>query len=70
VLRGWIDYYGKFWYRNFSYRLWSAIQSRLLKWMKAKYRIATRPAQHGLALARAENPQLFVHWYLLRASNG
>lgn len=70
VLRGWIDYYGKFWYRNFSYRLWSAIQSRLLKWMKAKYRIATRPAQHRLALARAENPQLFAHWYLLRASNG
>jgi RNA-directed DNA polymerase len=70
VLRGWIDYYGKFWYRNFSYRLWSAMQSRLLKWMKAKYRIATRPARHRLALARAENPQLFAHWYLLRASNG
>lgn len=70
VLRGWIEYYGKFWYRNFSYRLWSAMQSRLLKWMKAKYRIATRPAQHRLALARAENPQLFAHWYLLRASNG
>ena len=70
VLRGWIDYYGKFWYRNFSYRLWSAMQSRLLKWMKAKYRIATRSAQHRLALARAENPQLFAHWYLLRASNG
>ena len=70
VLRGWIEYYGKFWYRNFSYRLWSAMQSRLLKWMKAKYRIATRSAQHRLALARAENPQLFAHWYLLRASNG
>ena len=37
VLRGWIEYYGKFWYRNFSYRLRSAMQSRLLKWMKAKY---------------------------------
>ena len=70
VLRGWIEYYGKFWYRNFSYRLWSAMQSRLLKWMKAKYRIAIRSAQHRLALARAENPQLFAHWYLLRASNG
>ena len=70
VLRGWIDYYGKFWYRNFSYRMWSAMQSRLLKWMKAKYRIATRPAQHRLVLARAESPQLFAHWYLLRASNG
>jgi len=70
VLRGWIEYYGKFWYRNFSYRLWSAMQSRLLKWMKAKYRIAARQAQHRLALAQADNPQLFAHWYLLRASNG
>ena len=70
VLRGWIEYYGKFWYRNFSYRLWSAMQSRLLKWMKGKYRISTRQAQHRLALARQENPQLFAHWYLLRASNG
>ena len=70
VLRGWIEYYGKFWYRNSSYRLWSATQSRLLKWMKAKYRIATRQAQRRLALARAENPRLFAHWYLLRASNG
>lgn len=69
VLRGWIEYYGKFWYRNFSYRLWSAMQSRLLKWMKAKYRISTRQAQHRLNLARQENPQLFAHWYLLRASN-
>ncbi|MEE7161893.1 hypothetical protein Q0S75_23605 [Escherichia coli O156:H5] len=30
-MRGWIEYYEKFWYRNFSYRLWSAMQSRLLK---------------------------------------
>ncbi len=37
ILRGWIDYYGKFWYRNFSYRLWSAFQSRLARWMKNKY---------------------------------
>jgi hypothetical protein len=68
VLRGWIGYYGKFRYRNFSYRWWSAMQSRLLKWMKAKYRISTRQARHRLNLARQEYPQLFAHWYLLRAS--
>lgn len=70
VLRGWIEYYGKFWYRNFSYRLWSAIQSRLLKWMKNKYRLSIRQAQHRLDLVRRESPELFAHWYLLRASNG
>jgi hypothetical protein len=69
VVRGWIEYYGKFWYRNFSYRLWSALQSRLLKWTKAKYRISTRQAERKLAQARQENPQLFARWYLLRAAN-
>lgn len=69
VVRGWIEYYGKFWYRNFSYRLWSAMQSRLIKWMKAKFRISTRQAKHRLHLAQRENPGLFAHWYLLRASD-
>ena len=69
VIRGWIEYYGKFWYRNFSYRLWSALQSRLLKWMKSKHRISIRQAEHRLRLVRRENPELFAHWYLLRASN-
>jgi RNA-directed DNA polymerase len=66
ILRGWIEYYGKFWYRNFGYRLWSAFQSRLLKWMKAKYRIGNRKAQRRLDLLRREKPTLFAHWYLLR----
>ncbi len=69
ILRGWIEYYGKFWYRNFSFRLWSAFQSRLLKWMKAKYRLSTKKAERKLFLLKSQNPQLFAHWYLLRASN-
>ena len=69
ILRGWIEYYGKFWYRNFSYHLWSVFQSRLLKWVKSKYRISTRKAERKLELLRKENPKLFAHWYLLRASN-
>lgn len=63
VIRGWIEYYGKFWYRNFNYPLWSALQSRLLKWMKSKYRISIRQAEHRLRLVRRENPELFAHWY-------
>lgn len=69
VVRGWIEYYGKFWYRNFSYRLWSALQSRLLKWMKSKYRISVRQAERKLNQARRDNPTLFAHWYLLRATS-
>lgn len=69
ILRGWIEYYGKFWYRNFGYHLWSVFQSRLLKWIKSKYRISTKKAKHKLALLKKEKPRLFVHWYLLRAPN-
>jgi len=69
VLRGWIAYYGKFWYRNFSYRLWSVFQSRLVKWAQMKYRITTRKAERWLAQLRKERPTLFAHWYLLRASD-
>ena len=68
-LRGWIEYYGKFWYRNFSYHLWSVFQSRLVKWMKARYRISTRKAEYRLNLLRKEHPKLFAHWELLRGSN-
>jgi len=69
ILRGWIEYYGKFWYRNFGYHLWRVFQSRLVKWVKSKYRISTKKAEHKLALLKREQPKLFVHWYLLRASN-
>lgn len=69
VLRGWIAYYGKFWYRHFSYRLWSVFQSRLVKWAQMKYRLPTRRAERWLAQLRTERPTLFAHWYLLRATN-
>jgi group II intron reverse transcriptase/maturase len=69
TLRGWIAYYGKFWYRNFGYRLWSAMQSRLLKWAMRKYRLSTKEAQWRLDQLRKKRPQLFAHWYLLHASS-
>ncbi len=69
TIRGWIEYYGKFWYRNFSYRLWSAFQSRLVKWACAKFRISTRAAERRFVRLRQEHPRLFAHWYLLRATN-
>jgi RNA-directed DNA polymerase len=69
ILRGWIEYYGKFWYRNFGYHLWSVFQSRLVKWMRSKYKISAKRAEFKLALLKREKPRLFVHWYLLRATN-
>ena len=68
-LRGWINYYGKFWYRTFSYRIWSVFQSRLVKWVSNKYRMATRAAERRLERWRKIHPNYFAHWELLRASN-
>lgn len=69
TLRGWIKYYGKFWYRTFSYRLWSVFQSRLIKWASNKYRIPTREAERRLYKFQKVRPTFFAHWELLRASN-
>jgi len=69
TLRGWIEYYGKFWYRNFGYRLWSVFQSRLVKWARNKYRISQREAERRLGLLQRSHPTFFAHWYLLRAAN-
>jgi RNA-directed DNA polymerase len=60
TVRGWIAYYGKHWYRNFSYRLWSVLQSRLIKWVEAKYRLGPRAASHRLNLMKKEDPSLFA----------
>lgn len=68
-LRGWINYYGKFWYRAFSYRVWGVFQSRLIKWASNKYRISTREAEQRLEKLRKIRPNLFAHWELFRASN-
>ncbi|RYD34400.1 MAG: reverse transcriptase [Verrucomicrobiaceae bacterium] len=43
------------------------MQSRLLKWVKARRRIGPRAAAHRLNLMTKENPTLFAHWYPLRA---
>ncbi|HAH6221989.1 TPA: reverse transcriptase [Escherichia coli] len=37
--------------------------------MFGNYRLSNRKAQRKLTLVRKEYPKLFVHWYLLRASN-
>ncbi len=65
TLRGWINYYGKYWYRHFGYRLWSVFQSRLIKWMQCRYRLSHRKAESRLNKIRQSNPFLFVHWHML-----
>jgi group II intron reverse transcriptase/maturase len=66
VLRGWINYYGKFWYRHFGYHLWSRFQSRLVRWVKNTYRLSQRKAERKLDRLRKCMPGLFAHWSLLQ----
>lgn len=69
TIRGWIEYYGKHWYWNFHYHLWTVIQSRILKWVRRTRRIGQRKAERWLNNVRKEHPKLFAHWYLLKESN-
>ena len=36
ILRGWINYYGHFWYHHFAYQKWKTFQSRLIRWVKCR----------------------------------
>jgi group II intron reverse transcriptase/maturase len=54
TLRGWINYFGRYWYRHFGYR-----------WAKCRYKISQRKAEKKLADLQKRNPNLFAHWHLL-----
>lgn len=65
TLRGWINYYGHYVYRQFGYSLWSSFQSRLIKWVKNKYKLSQRVAEKKLLRIRKSQPKLFAHWHML-----
>ncbi len=64
VLRGWANYYGRF-YPTAMKPLWRQVNDYLVRWMQRKYkRLARRVIRAARALGRlAENaPRSFVHW--------
>ncbi len=65
VVRGWINYFARYCYRNFAYRLWSVLQSRLLKWYMCKFKVTQTIAEKKLGRIRRFRPTMFPHWYLL-----
>ncbi len=60
-LRGWINYYSKY-SKNKLRRTLIKIDSRLIKWMKNKYKINTRKSIIKLKQIKQLNPNLFYHW--------
>jgi len=61
TVRGWFNYYGKY----FKSELWSIINhlnARLIKWIMKKYRKSNKKAVEHLNRARRKVPELFFHW--------
>lgn len=64
VLRGWINYFGRF-YRSALYPLLHRVNTYLLRWIRKKYRINVRRARRRLAEGYARAPRYFAHWALM-----
>jgi RNA-directed DNA polymerase len=67
VLRGWIQYYGRF-YKSALYAVLRHFNSLLVRWAMRKYkrlRRHRRRAEHWLGGIARREPRMFVHWHLL-----
>lgn len=67
VLRGWIQYYGRF-YPSALYAVFRHFNGLLVRWAMRKYkrlRRHQRRAVHWLGEIARRDPRLFAHWYLL-----
>lgn len=62
-LRGWINYYGRY-YRSALAKVLEALNFRLVKWAKKKYKKLRSLRQSGKWLRRIylSSPNLFAHW--------
>ena len=67
VLRGWIQYYGRF-YKSALYPVFRNFDTTLVRWAMRKYKRLSRHRRRAVywlgGIARRE-PRLFAHWYLL-----
>ena len=67
VLRGWIQYYGRF-YKSALYPVFRHFDTTLARWAMRKYKRLRRHRRHAVywlgGTARRE-PRLFAHWNLL-----
>jgi len=64
VLRGWINYYGRF-YKSALYSVLRHVNRALILWARRKYKRLSRHrrrAEHWLGRVARREPQLFAHW--------
>lgn len=72
VVRGWINYYGKY-YKSALYPVLRHLNRTLEKWACRKmkrFKRHRRRAKHWLGRIAQDNPALFAHWRLVRPEIG
>ena len=73
VIRGWINYYGRY-YKSALYPTFRYLDQCLANWAMAKYKRLRRHRQragHWVSKTASRDPRLFAHWPLLhRAATG
>lgn len=71
IIRGWYNYYSKF-YRSLCLKTLASVDHHLLKWLRQKYLRYSRHkarARNALAEIRKKNPRLFAHWEVAKFAN-
>jgi RNA-directed DNA polymerase len=66
VIRGWINYYGRF-YKSALYPVLRHMNRALIHWARRKYKRLKRHrrrAEHWLGKIARREPQLFAHWQM------
>lgn len=66
VIRGWINYYGRF-YKSELYAVLMHLNRALVRWVRRKYKkfaIHQRRATYWLGRIARREPKLFAHWQL------
>ena len=64
IIRGWINYYGKY-YKSELYPLFNVANRTLAKWATRKYKKLRRHklrAMHWLGKIAKREPAMFAHW--------
>jgi RNA-directed DNA polymerase len=61
VVRGWMAYYGRF-YRSALSPLLYRLNTYMLRWVMAKYRVTWKEAGRRMALGYTRRPRYFAHW--------
>lgn len=72
IVRGWINYYGRF-YKSALYPILNQLNGALQRWAMRKYRKLRgrkRKAFYWFGRIAKQMPNLFVHWRLVRQSAG